>query len=191
MRSPVFIPVALLVMALAACSGIETEPTDSAAFAASGFRYYDWRSPPLQNRQNSRDPIYLLDGMVRQAVDAELAAKGYRLDPERAQFNVDFVAAPGVVQGVASEQVSNISMRPQAITRQVDQATVDNARALAGAVDTKNISLTFRDVESSAAVWGVVITKIVEDANFRDTGRLRRTVEQAVRQGLSTLPAVD
>ncbi len=178
----------LLAATLAACSGIDTKPADTTDFAAAGFQYYDWRNPPLENTHNSRDPIYLTDRLVRDAVNAELQSKGYRLDPERAQFTVDFVAAAGMRQGVPSEQASNISTRPQAINRRPDQATVDNAQALAGVVDTNNLALIFRDRTSGDEVWQVLISKIVEDANFNDTDRARRNVEQAVRKGLRTLP---
>ncbi len=173
----------------AGCAGVETQPADTAEFESRQFRYYQWRTPPLENTSNSRDSVYVLDGMVRESVDARLSALGYTLDPERAQFDVHFVNAPGSLQGFASEEATNINTRPQLINRQVDQATIDNAQALSGVRDTENIRLSFNDVETRQEVWSVVITKIVEDANMADTARLRRVVNQAINRGLSTLPA--
>lgn len=188
MRSLQSLAALLLALTVVACSGIETHPADTAEFEAANYRYYTWRNPPLQNTSNSRDPIYLLDGIIREAVDQGLQDLGYRLDPKLAQFDVHFLAAPGMRQGVGSEQVSNISTRPQAINRQVDQASIDNAQALAGVRDTENIALLFNDVERVEQVWHVVITKLVEDANFADTPRLRNNVNRAIKQGLKTLP---
>ena len=44
----------------------DTKPADTGEFAATGFRYYSWRNPPLENTHNSRDPIYLTDRLVRE-----------------------------------------------------------------------------------------------------------------------------
>ena len=141
-----FTLLVLIALACGGCAGIDTEPADVNEFAERGYRYYTWRTPPLDTPSHSRDSIYVLDGMVRQAVDARMEELGYRKDPARAQFDIHFVNAPGSLQGIGSEEVTNINTRPQAINRQVDQATIDNAQALAGVRDTENIRVAFSEI---------------------------------------------
>ncbi len=179
----------LLALTLAACSGTETQPSDTADFAAANYRYYKWRSEPLQNRARSSDPVYVMDPVVRRAVNTTLAEKGFVLDPDRAEFSVDYIFAAGMREGEKSQAATNITPYPTVLPNRLpDGATVDNAYALGGVRATSNIALQFNDIGRQKEVWHVIITKIVEDANMKDTARLERTVQQAVRQGLRPLP---
>jgi hypothetical protein len=185
------VAVILLALAMAACSGIETHPDEVDTFAAGDYRYYKWRSEPLQNTGNSADPVYLIDPILRREVDAALQDKGYRLDAARAQFSVDYLYATGLRLGETSQEATNLTPYPTALpNRQVDQATVDNAYALGGVKETSNIALQFNDVERREAVWHVVITKIVENANRVDRDALNRDLKKAVSQALRPLPRV-
>jgi Domain of unknown function (DUF4136) len=177
-----------LALSLSACSGIDTEPAEIEQFAAGNYQFYAWRTEPLQNKSNSRDPIYMMDKLIRASVDEELRSKGYRLNADKAQFNIEYLSAAGTRQGVENDQVSNISTRPRALGRDVDQATIDNAHALAGVVDTQKLALIMRDVNDGSDIWHVVITKIIEDANYSDKDRMRKNISKAVKQGLKTLP---
>ena len=189
MRSIHSLAALLLALTLAACSGTETLPADTADFAAGNYRYFKWRSEPLQNRSNSSDPVYVMDPIVRRTVDATLAEKGFILDPARAEFSVDYIFAAGMREGEKSQSATNITPYPTVLPNRLpDGATVDNAYALGGVKATSNIALQFNDVSRQREVWHVVISKIVEDANMTDTARLERTVQQAVRQGLRPLP---
>ena len=182
----------LLIIALAACSGIETQPEDTARFAGKNYQYYSWRSEPLKNPGNSGDRIYLMDPIVRREVDKGLQAKGYRLDPERAQFSVDYLQAPGLRMGAKSEAASNITAYPTVLpNRQVDGAVVDNAHALGGVKETNNIALQINDVASKQEIWQVIITKFVENANQGDAKNLDRNLSKAISKGLNTLPAAN
>ena len=186
------VAVILLALAVAACSGIETNPGDVDAFAASDYRYYKWRSEPLHNTGNSADPIYLVDPILRREVDAVLQDKGYRMDAARAQFSVDYLYAAGLRLGETSQDATNLTPYPTALpNRQVDQATVDNAYALGGVKETSNIALQFNDVERREEVWHVVITKIVENANRVDRDALDRDLRKAIAQALRPLPRVE
>jgi len=49
------------------------------AFAAGDYRYYKWRSEPLQNTGNSADPVYLIGESLGSGVACHLAA----VRPER------------------------------------------------------------------------------------------------------------
>lgn len=183
----------LLSLAMAACSSIETRPGDTAVFEAGDYRYYEWRSAALVNTVQSEDVLYLMDPIVRREVDAALAALGYILDPERAQFNVDYLQAMGLRQGVSSQDANNgidpiPSARPN---RQINQAMVDNANALAGVQTTSNIAIQFNDSRSQQEVWRVIITKIVDDTNAVDKAALERNINKAIKQGFKALPAAD
>lgn len=183
-------PAVLLALVLAACSGVETRPADTAAFAAGNYSYYKWRSEPLASRSGSADPIYRIDPILRQAVDKELAAKGYVLDPERAQFSVDYVYAEGLRLGETSRDAGNISSTYPGVipNRNMDQASIDNAIALGGVKETSNIGLQFNDVAKREEVWRVIVTKIIDKVNNTDEEAMRKTVRSAVGHGLRPLP---
>lgn len=180
---------ALILLALSACSSIEITTSDVAPFASGNYSYYKWRTDPLPQNTGSSDPYYALDPVMRRQLDAALAAKGYRLDKEKAQFSVDYVYATGLIQGVESEQASNISPIPSVTpNRRVDQASVDNAIALAGLKETSNILIQFNDSASNEEVWRAVMTKIVENANQLDTTGLDERIGKAVNRALKELP---
>jgi hypothetical protein len=183
--SPLFLPL-LFPLLLAGCiSGIETSPSDTAAFAAGNYRSYAWRRPALPVEGSGADSIYRLDPVLRAAVDETLAGKGYRRVEDNGDFLVDYVAATGLVDGAVSESADNVSYRPAAVpNRNVDQASIDNAYALGAVRETANIAIILFDGASEDAVWNVRISKIIEDRNRVNSDLARR----AIRQGLRTLP---
>jgi hypothetical protein len=179
----------LLNAFIMACSGIETRPAPVDTFAAGHYKYYEWRSEPLPNSANSQDPMYVMDPILRRAVDAELSNKGYVLDPERAQFSVDYFFATGLRIGERSAEASNLTPYPSVNpSRQINQAVVDNAYALGGVKETDNIALQFNDVTTNKEVWHVIITKIVENVNKVDVQEMRTSLGTGVRSALGTLP---
>ena len=189
MRITTVLAYTLLSSALVACSGIEIEPAGTEAFVAGNYRYYSWRTDPLPNETRSSDPVYAIDPVVRHEVDANLGSKGYVLDPQRAQFTVDYIFAAGMLQGEQSGWASNISPRPSVTpNRQVDQASVDNAIALGGVKETNNIILQFNDRASNKEVWQVTLSKIVEDANSTDTSKIDETLKKYMERALESVP---
>ena len=179
----------ILSITLAACSGVEIRPTAIDDFAAGQYRYYKWRSEPLENTIESSDPIYVIDPIMRREINTALQRQGYTLDPERAQFSVDYLYALGLTEGAKSEEATNISPIPSVTpNRQVNQAVVDNANALGGLKETSNIVIQFNDTGTREEVWRVVITKIVENVNSVDTARLADTLSKAVDKALKELP---
>ena len=115
MRTMKLLATLSLTLALAACSGIEIQPAETDTFAAGNFRYYTWRTEPLENTINSQDPIYLMDPILRREVDARLQEKGYILDPQKAQFNVNYISAPGLLTGEKGQESSNLRPYPTAL----------------------------------------------------------------------------
>ncbi len=181
--------LALLSLALTACSGVEIQPSETDTFATGNYRYYKWRSEPLQNTINSSDPIYIMDPIMRREIDSTLRSKGYILDPERAQFSVDYLYAVGLREGAKAEQASNISPIPSVTpNRQVDQAVVDNANALGGLKETSNIAVQFNDTATREEVWRVIITKIMDNVNTVDGTKAADVLSKAVDKALRELP---
>jgi hypothetical protein len=178
----------LLLCLLAACSGVEIIPDDTAGFAASGFTRYAWRSEPLRQDGYSKDRIYQADPAIRTAVDQRLAELGYeRVNRERAQFLVDYVAAAGFNDGQLARSGTNIQPVPTAmINRQVNQAEVDNAYALGGVKEMGNIALVFLASSDQHLLWKVTVSSIIQDSNRVDGDALQKVM----RRSLSTLPAV-
>ena len=184
-------PLATLVITLlvVACSGIETRPAPTEEFAAGNYKYYKWRSEPLQNTANSQDPWYIMDPILRKELDADLAKKGYVLNVERAQFTVDYLYASGLRMGERSAEASNLTPYPSVNpNRQINQAVVDNAYALGGVKETSNIALQFNDASTKKEVWHVIITKIVEDVNKVDVKEMKATLRKGLSEALRTLP---
>lgn len=189
MRIITLLAYVILSLNLVACSGVDIQSTEVDQFAAGNYRYYKWRTDPLPNNTGSSDPLYALDPIMRREVDADLQSKGYVLDPQRAEFTVDYLFMTGVRQGEQSELASNISPYPSVTpNRRVDQASVDNAIALGGVKETNNILVQFNDRSSNKAVWHVTMTKIAENINKINTSNLDKNLKGFVQRALKPLP---
>ncbi|MEM9254006.1 MAG: hypothetical protein AAGA91_01080 [Pseudomonadota bacterium] len=174
---------------LGACSGVEIDPAPTESFAAGQYTYYKWRTDPLPATPHASDPVYILDPVMRRSMDKALQAKGYVLDTARAQFSVDYLYAPGLIEGEQPDQASNISAYPGVNpNRQIDQARVDNAIALGGLKETNNMLIQFNDVATNREVWQVMMTKIVENANQINEDQLNKDLGRYVDRALSSLP---
>jgi len=180
---------AFLMLALSACSGVETHSGEVDTFTAGNYKYYSWRSDPMTNTANSMDTMYKLDPLLRDAINQTLQAKGYRLSEKQAQFTVDYIFAEGVRDGVVGSEADNLSTLPGVVpNRTLDQASIDNAYALGALKETRNIGIQFNDVESKKEVWRAVVTKLVDDVNTTETSNLRNAINSAISKGLRVLP---
>ncbi len=189
MRFITLLATLILTLAVAACSGIEVRPAPIEPFVAGNYKYYKWRSEPLPNADNSQDPMYIIDPILRRALNDELAKKGYVLDTERAQFTVDYLYAAGLRMGERSAEASNLTPYPSVNpNRQINQAVADNAYALGGIKETSNIALQFNDEVSKKEVWHVIITKIVEDVNKVDVKEMKSSLREGVKEAMNTVP---
>lgn len=189
MRFTTLLATLALSLLVVACSGIETRPAPTEEFAAGNYKYYKWRSEPLANTNNSQDPWYIMDPILRKELNTDLAKKGYVLDDERAQFTVDYLYAAGLRMGERSAEASNLTPYPSVNpNRQINQAVVDNAYALGGVKETSNIALQFNDIKTKKEVWHVIITKIVEDVNKVDIKEMKATLRKGLNEALRTLP---
>lgn len=190
MRTSIYVlSCAFLALAITACNGVEVRPADVETFAAGNYQYYRWRSEPLKNTTTSRDPLYRLDPLLRDAINMALQNKGYREDAARAQFSVDYLFAEGTRDGVKGAEASNLSTHPGIVPdRDIDQASIDNAYALGGLKETSNIGIQLNDIEGNIEVWRVIITKLIDDANIVPNANLAKSVNSAIRQGIKPLP---
>ena len=189
MRSLLLSIIPALLLALSACSGVETHPAEIDRFVAGNYHYYSWRSEPLLNTTNSRDPMYKMDPALRRSINNTLQGKGYILDAERAQFSVDYIFAAGFRDGVKGEEASNLSTHPGIVPdRNIDQASIDNANALGSLKETRNIGIQLNDVGRREEVWRVIITKLVDDVNTIEDKRLYKSVSSAIDKGMRSLP---
>ena len=172
-----------LAVFLSACSGVEVQVWETDKFSAGNFHSYSWRSEAFTNSFYSQDPVYLIDPVLRKLVDKELRERGYKLVPRSGDFTVDYIYAPGIRIGVASYTADVLS--PRAGVRpntQISQAERDNAIALAGVKETRNIAIQINDGATGLEVWRAVITKFVANVNEPDNERL----EKALRSGIVT-----
>lgn len=174
-------------VALLACSGIETIPGDPSVFAATQYTRYAWRTEPLSEPAGRVDKLHQADPIIRATVEERMTELGYeRVAKEEAQFLIGYLAAAGLNAGQFPRNANNVLPYPTAtINRLPDGASVDNAYALSGAVETGNLLLVLLDAETIAPLWDVRITSVIENANRVNEGALRK----AVLRGLSTLPA--
>jgi len=189
MRYPRTLLALLLASLLAACSGIEVDTWEPTQFAAGNYQTYSWRSEPFSGNVYSRDPVYAIDPILRELVDAELKSLGFRLIPRGGDFTVDYIYALGTRLGAASESASNIS--PRAGVRpntNISQAERDNAIALSGVKETRNIALQLNDGKSGKEVWRAVLTKIVADSNEIDDRRTRSALRSGLRKAFRDMP---
>jgi len=190
MRLTSVIAYTLLPLWLMACSGVEIHPMPVDHFAAGNYRYYKWRTDPLPVNGRSSDPLYVMDPIMRRDVDALLQAKGYVLDPARAQFTVDYQHVTELREGARSQLAENITPWPSVTPNSdVDQAAVDNAIALSGVHPTNNLIVQFNDKATNREVWRVTLTRIVENANEVDASRLDADLKASLQRALEPLPA--
>ena len=179
----------LAVTVLSACASVEVDVWDSDEFAAGDFKTYAWRSEPFESNYSSRDAIYVIDPILRDVVDEKLADKGYQLVERDGDFTVDYIFAPGVRLGAPAGQSTNVASRAGVRPNtNISQAERDNAIALGGVKETRNIALQFNSGETGREVWRGVITKIVANANDPDRDRAERLLGIGVGRAFRDLP---
>ena len=180
-----------LAVFLSACSGVEVQVWETDKFSAGKFHSYSWRSEAFTNSFYSKDPVYLIDPVLRKLVDKELQERGYKLVARSSDFTIDYIYAPGIRIGVASDTADVLS--PRAGVRPnttISQAERDNAIALAGVKETRNIVLQINSGETGLEVWRAVITKFVANVNEPDSQRLEKALRSGVVTAFKDLPPV-
>jgi hypothetical protein len=176
----------LAVVGLSACSAVDVVPAETDTFVATGYTRYAWRSEPPSQTGAARNMLADKSPLIRAGAEDRLSRLGYqRVDRADAEFLIEYMAAPGLSEGQLSRGGSNESLYASSVNRQVDGASIDNAQALSGAVETGEIALVFIDAKTSKVLWRVQMTMVVKDVNRVNEADVRN----AVRRGLSTLPS--
>ena len=181
---------ALTALLLGACASTEVDTWPPERFIAGNYQTYSWRSEPIVNTIGSRDPIYVMDPIVREETNRVLASKGYQLVEWNGEFTIDYIYAPGVVAGEMADEAYVIGVRAGVRPNiNVSQAQRDNAIALGStARETHNLVLQINDGAARKEVWRGHVTKFAENVNTSDTSATRREVSTAVSRLLRELP---
>ncbi|MDB4476173.1 DUF4136 domain-containing protein [bacterium] len=133
----------------------------------------------------SRDRLPQSSAAIRAGFEDKMSELGYRrVDKADAGFLVEYMASTGYNEGQMPRISSNTVLYPSSVNRQIDGASVDNAYAFGGAVETGVFMLVFVDAKTTDLLWRVQISMVVEDSNAVDA----KAVGKAIRQGLATLP---
>lgn len=177
---------ALLFALLGGCSGIGVSPDPTETFSSTHYTRYAWRSEPPSLTVGGKDKLQQKSPSIRAGVQEKMAELGYRLvDKADAEFLVEYLAATSYTDGQLARGGSNEDLYGSSVNRQVDGASIDNAYALGGSVETGEIVLVFVDAQTTNRLWRVQVSLVVENANRVDDSEVRK----AVRRGLASLPA--
>lgn len=177
--------ILLYPVLLGACSGVDIIPAATETFAATQYTRYAWRSEPPTQTIHGKDIVAQKSPSIRAGVEEKMAQLGYRrTDRADAEFLVEYFAAPGFKDGQLAHGGSNDMLYGSSINRDIDGASANNALALSGPVETREMQLVFFDSATNDVLWHVQISIVVEDMNRIDHDEVRK----AVRKGVSALP---
>jgi hypothetical protein len=78
----------LVLMALSACAGIDLDTAWDAHYDFSGLRTYDWA--PTEPETGPDLPYDIIDRAIKRAVEAEMSARGFTLQPSNPSFRLAY-----------------------------------------------------------------------------------------------------
>jgi hypothetical protein len=162
----------MVIFVVAGCSGIKVSTDHNREFDFTGFATYDWMGdkPDLL-----RDPLIdtaLLDRRVKQAVDGELAARGY------AKVDVDPDFFLSYHFGTESQvDVSSCGYHypasPRCWGQEVETYTFTSGTLILDVVEPGDLELVWRGYATGA---------------IHDVERMDETITEAVRKVLAEFP---
>jgi len=169
---------ALVLVALAGCSQFTVRSDYDRAASFTGLRTYDWQPGPKRDIGDPRIDSRLLDSSVRNAVDRELATKGYA---KASSGTPDFLVDYRAVEKGKSDMVSMPRWYGSAgvfVTGPSDTYTYhyDEGTLLVDVIDPKTMQ----------PVWRGSATGII-DPTARPEKRDQR-INQAIQQILKKFP---
>lgn len=181
---------AFALVALTACVGIEVERGPFENFDARDFKTYSWKTPPIKMIEGSKDPLYTIGPAIRAEVNEILSNKGYREQASGGEFVVAFEFLTEYTQGQLPKGASNIDPVPQVVlNRGMGQAEVDNAFALSGVQEKNHVLIQFEDGADQGTLWQGSVAKIVENQNYTDQKKMRKSIRRAMDVVFVGLPA--
>lgn len=188
------IPVLCTTLLLGGCLGIKTSQWQATGFAAAqpGWQYYRWDDPPLSGDEHG-DGMVVVDSALRQQVDQSLAALGYREDPQRAQFELDYRVGDTAEAGQTGpsypmgprEEFERVMAGPNA---EYEVSSRFYTHQTLGYHQVSHLKLTIYDIASSRILWEASSSKLVDDPNA-SAQRVASQVAKATRKMLKPFPA--
>jgi hypothetical protein len=168
------------LLLLAACASIRVGSDQHPQADFSGYRTFAWMAESSADAGNQPQLSALTLRRIREAMDGELSAKGYRL---RAEANgADFLVAFSVATRERMEsRTKAIPVQEQGPSRQWSWLDVDVHSYQEG-----TLSIDIFDGASRQPVWHGWATKTVTDADEADPGPV---IQRAVSQILEKFPA--
>lgn len=171
----------LTALVLAGCETMEVQRVEPRA-APVAFSTYTWGQSALSGAPEASAQLVELDEEMRDAVAAEMRARGYRLveDDARADMVVDYQVA------VIEEQFAGDPTDPR-WDAQFDSNAPSGVVELPTRTGASRITLTLGiGRPESPSIWGGSATKLM--ARGQDGDERRRILNAAVRDLLRDLP---
>ena len=193
-RTMLIATFALAIVGLSGCSGVQIDSAPVERFAEGNYQTYSWRVAAIENTDDSKDFMYVVDPTIRSAVNKELQSKGYRMVDAKGDFVIDYQFKTSLSDGALSSTALMSDNRypipntEAVINRRTDQALVDNAYALSGPRQVNSVLITFSDGADQGLVWAASMSKIVEDVNQQDPKDMAKSVNSAVSRTFGKLP---
>lgn len=155
----------LTVVALCACSSIETKVDAKPGFASRDYRLYAWATPPLPA---GGDPnLRKIDGAVREAVDADLQRRGFQqVERSAAVALVDYRLATQMdtsQPGINSPRDEAAKMWDLNSASPTDTAVYNHPTL--PYVERSQLLLSIKSVARDEIVWQGSASKIIDNAN--------------------------
>jgi hypothetical protein len=168
---------AVVLLPLAGCATAGVKTAESTSIDVSGYRTYDWATPApvvVANEDRERDAA-VLEWTIRDAVDRQLAAKGYRRAAGATpDFQVDF--------GIRLEEKSTDTFGEYITYRELG-GKQEMGSAFVFGYEEGTVRLEATDARSRAVVWSGTGRTVLDDG--QDVTKL----EDAVAKLLASFPA--
>ncbi|MEH6549192.1 MAG: DUF4136 domain-containing protein [Pseudomonadales bacterium] len=182
------------VVLLSACVGTKTDSWQSPELDGTGWVNYGWNAPALTDKKKYSDNIRLIDEAVRAAANSQLSRKGYKENPEAAQFRLDYrvgsEASVGQLASARNMSATEIAERQwQAPLAEYEVSSRFYTAPSLGYQTTSHLKLTILDVSTGKIVWEGLASRMSEHDGV-DSSKTRSKIGNAVDKLMSGFPSV-
>lgn len=170
------------VLCLAGCANTQIDAADTDRFNSKQYRDYSWATATMTHKQGRSERLVILDHALRDAVNTQLKAKGYRLvEPAEAQFVVDY----RYTRKVSVDQGDPMAT-PKALEGAWDAgATMGDPGLQLGFVPEKISELflrfSVRDKFSKKELWSGTASRIMDQSSKSKT-QINAIAERVVKK---------
>jgi len=173
---------------LVACKGINLDVSEFNTFDPSTQSTYSWAAKPFAKDSPADDKMFLLDSSLRQVLNRQLSAKGYRMvDNKQADFVVSYYYFAQVFtnEDNTMERVIGENKRWMTSVRFDDLENIDFSAA-EDSTETASLEVSFAD-SSGKVIWRATAKKAIEN-QFADRAQYDAVIARAVSRMLLHLP---